>query len=315
MAKILISEKTDPICARLLREGGLEVDERPSCTAEELLEIIGNYDGLVVRGATKVTAEVLRKAGPRLKLVGRAGAGVDTIDVAAATECGIKVMNTPGQNANAVAELVLGLMLALVRQIVPAVISLKEGRWEKKAFGNGTELLNKTVGIIGYGAIGRRLGHKAQGLGMKVMAHDPLLEDQKLREAGAEPASVEDILRQADFVSLHLPKTPQTTNLINAEALAKMKPTAILVNCARGGLVDEAALAEALKAGRLAGAAGDVYAQEPPAVDNPLVACPQFIGTPHLGASTAESQVNVAEAIARQFVDYFNNGVLNFTVN
>lgn len=313
MPKILISEKIDPICANLMTEGGLEVDARPNLTAAELLEVIDGYEGLVVRSATKVTAEVLAK-GSRLKIIGRAGAGVDTIDVSAATNRRVVVMNTPGQNANAVAELALGLMLALVRHIVPGCNSLKAGRWEKKVF-SGTELLNKTIGIIGYGAIGRRLGSMAQGLGLKVLAHDPLLSDDQIRSTGASPTSIDEILAESDFVSLHLPKTPETADMINGAAIAKMKSTAILVNCARGGLVDEAALAVALKDGRLAGAAMDVFSQEPPAADNPLLALDNFIGIPHLGASTAESQVNVAVAIAKQFVAYFKDGSLTGAVN
>ena len=312
MPKILISEKIDPVCASILTEGGLTVDVRPNLTAAELLDIIGDYEGLVVRGATKVTAEVLAK-GAKLKVVGRAGAGVDTIDVAAATSHKIVVMNTPGQNANAVAELALSLMLSVARQVVPACNALKAGRWEKKS--SGIEILNKTIGIIGFGAIGRKLGVMAQALGMKVLAHDPLLSDEQIQSTGAAPATVDKILTESDFVSLHLPKIPETVNMINSTTIEKMKPTAILINCARGGLVDEEALAEALKNGRLAGAGIDVFAQEPPAADNPLLSLDNVIVTPHLGGSTKESQVNVAVAIANQFVAYFKDGSLTGAVN
>ena len=312
--KILISEKIDPICPALFKEAGFEVDHRPALTPAELLEIIGNYDGLVVRSSTKVTAEVLAKGAPRLKVVGRAGAGVDTIDVEAATRAKILVMNTPGQNANGVAELVFGLMLSLVRHIAVGCSTLKAGRWEKNKLG-GTELLGKTIGLVGFGAIGRRVCAMARGLGMNVLAYDPLLTYDQISACGAQPGTLDEVLRGGDFVSLHLPKTRETSNLINRAALDKMKPTAMLLNCARGGLVDEAELAAALKEGRLAGAAMDVFTQEPPTADNPLLALDNFVGTPHLGASTAESQVNVAAAVARQMIAYFRDGSLEGAVN
>jgi len=313
MTKILIPEKIDPICPQLLIEAGFEVDHRPSLTPEELLAIVGDYEGMVVRSSTKVTADIIARAA-KMKIIGRAGAGVDTIDVPAATAAKIIVMNTPGQNSNGVAELVFGLMLALVRHVVTGCVTLKEGRWEKNKLA-GTELIGKTLGLIGLGYIGRRVSAIAQGFGMNVLACDPMLDESQIQATGAKPTCLDEILAGSDFISLHLPKTKDTANLINAAAIEKMKTGAILINCARGGLVDENALAEALKNGRLAGAGFDVFATEPPAADNPLLALDNFIATPHLGASTAESQVNVAVAIARQISAYFSNGALDGAVN
>ena len=313
MVKVLISEKIDPLCPQIFKEAGFTVDIKTDLSPQELAETVGQYDGLVVRSSTKVTADVLAKAG-KLKVVGRAGAGVDTIDVEAATKAGVLVMNTPGQNANGVAELVFVHMLALIRKVVPGTVSLNEGRWEKKNL-SGTELKGKTIGLVGFGAIGRRVAAIAEGFGMSVMAHDPLLNENQIRSAGARPSTLGEILAEADFISLHLPKTPETVNMIDAAALAKMKAGAFLINCARGGLVDEAALAEVLKSGRLGGAGLDVFAAEPPAADNPLFGLDNFVGTPHIGASTAESQVNVAVAVARQMVDYFQAGALTGAVN
>lgn len=313
MTKILIPEKIDPICPQIFKEAGFEVDYLPSLSPEELPAAVGGYEGMVVRSSTKVTAEIIAKAA-KMKIIGRAGAGVDTIDVPAATAAKIIVMNTPGQNSNGVAELVFGLMLALVRHVVAGCVTLKEGRWEKSKLA-GTELSGKTLGLIGLGYIGRRVSAIAGGFGLNVLAHDPMLNDSLIRSAGATPATIDEILANSDFLSLHLPKTKDTANLINAAAIEKMKPGAILINCARGGLVDESALAEALKSGRLAGAGFDVFATEPPAADNPLLALDNFIGTPHLGASTAESQVNVAVAVAKQMIAYFQSGGLEGAVN
>lgn len=313
MTKILIPEKIDPICPQIFKDAGFEVDHRPTLTPEELAAIVGDYEGMVVRSSTKVTADIIAKAA-KMKIIGRAGAGVDTIDVPAATAAKIIVMNTPGQNSNGVAELVFGLMLALVRHVVTGCVTLKAGRWEKNALA-GTELIGKTLGLVGLGYIGRRVSTIAHGFGMNVLACDPMLDENQVQAAGAKPACLDEILAESDFVSLHLPKNKDTANIINAAAIEKMKPKAILINCARGGLVDENALAEALKSGRLAGAGFDVYATEPPAADNPLFALENFIGTPHLGASTAESQVNVAVAVAKQMIAYFQSGALDGAVN
>lgn len=311
--KILISEKIDELCPRIFKEAGFEVDIKTGLSLEELAGVVGEYEGLVVRSATLVTAEVLARPG-RLKVIGRAGAGVDTIDVEAATKAGVLVMNTPGQNANGVAELVFAQMLALIRHLLTGTVSLREGRWEKKSL-SGTELMGKTLGLIGLGAIGRRVAEIAGVFGMKVLACDPLLNENQIRAAGASPAVLDEILAQADFVSLHLPKNAQTANIIDAAALAKMKAGAFLINCARGGLVDEVALAAALKSGHLGGAGLDVFDKEPPAADNPLFALDNFVCCPHLGASTAESQVNVAVAVAKQMVGFLQDGALEGAVN
>ncbi|MDR2826772.1 MAG: hydroxyacid dehydrogenase [Candidatus Adiutrix intracellularis] len=304
MFKILICEKIDLSCSDIFKAAGFTVDHRPELSAGDLKEIIAVYDGLVVRSLTKVTAEIFFKA-DKLKVVGRAGAGLDNIDVDAARERGVTVLNTPGQNANAVAELVIGLLLALVRHIPIADKSIRAGRWEKSKLA-GTELFGKTIGIIGFGAVGRRVAELTRAFGLNILAHDPLLTDLQISAGGARPATFGEILGDSNFVTLHLPKTLTTTGLINREVImTHMKPGAILINCARGGLVDETALAEALVSGRLAGAAMDVFATEPPALNHPLLALDNFVTTPHLGASTAEAQVNVAVNIAQQMVSFF----------
>jgi D-3-phosphoglycerate dehydrogenase len=303
MTKILICEKVDSICPEMFREAGFEADIRPGLGPEQLLAAVADCDGLVVRSAVKVTAGLLAAAG-RLKVVGRAGAGTDTIDVEAARARGIAVLNTPGQNANAVAELVLGLMLALARHLVPAHGTLKAGRWEKSRF-SGVELGGKTLGLAGFGAVGRRVAALARGFGMEVMAYDPLLAAEEVTAGGARPSGWTELLASADYLSLHLPLTPETRGLISREVIfSGLKPGARLINCARGGLVDEAALAEALASGRLAGAGLDVFEKEPPNADHPLLALENVVVTPHVGASTAEAQVNVARSIAAQMIEY-----------
>lgn len=310
--KILISDKIEAVCLEILKEAGFDVEYKPGLSPEDLKAIIGQYHGLVVRSATKVTADILAGAS-NLRIIGRAGAGVDTIDVRAATQRKIIVMNTPGQNSNAVAELALGMMFALARTLITGTTSLRAGRWEKKSL-TGVELAGRSVGVIGYGAIGQILGRLAGAMGMKVLAYDPLMTDQQLEEAGARAVSLDTLLKESDFVSLHLPKNEQTTNIIDQAALDKMKPTAYLVNCARGGLVDEAALYETLKAGRLAGAAADVFVKEPPE-DVRLFELENFICTPHIGAQTEEAQLNVAVAVAKQMAAYFKDGSLVGAVN
>lgn len=303
MTKILICEKIDSICPEMFREAGFEVEIRPGLGPEELRAAVAGCEGLVVRSAVRVTAELLAAAG-RLKVVGRAGAGVDTIDVAAARARGIAVLNTPGQNAGAVAELVMGHLLALVRRLMPAHAALQAGRWEKNRF-SGTELGGKTLALIGFGAVGRKVAALAKGFGMEVLVYDPLVTAEAIAAEGARPAAWPELLAAADFVSLHLPLTPETRGLISREVIfSRLKPGAILVNCARGGLVDEAALAEALASGRLAGAGLDVFENEPPGADHPLLALENVVVTPHLGASTAEAQVNVARSIAAQMIEY-----------
>jgi len=303
MTSILISEKIDPICPGLFREAGFEVLVRPDLGPEELRAAVADCEGLVVRSAVRVTAELMASAG-RLKVVGRAGAGLDTIDVTAARARGIAVFNTPGQNAGAVAELVLGLMLALARRLCPANLALKAGRWEKNRF-SGFELGGKTLGLVGFGAVGRRVAALARGFEMEVLAYDPEVAAEAVAAGGARPSGWAELLASADYLSLHLPLTPETNGLISREVIfGSLKPGAVLINCARGGLVDEAALAEALAGGRLAGAGLDVFACEPPPADHPLLALDNVVVTPHLGASTAEAQINVARAIAVQMIEY-----------
>ena len=306
MTTILIAEKIDSICADLFRDAGFEVLVRPGLAPEELRAAIAECEGIVVRSSVKVTAELLAAAG-RLKVVGRAGAGVDTIDVEAARARGIAVLNTPGQNAGAVAELVLGLMLCLARRICQAHGALAAGRWEKNSLSAfGTELGGKTLGLIGFGAVGRKVVPLARGFGMEVLAHDPEVADEAIVAAGARPAGLAEIYAAADYLSLHLPMNKGTRNLISREVIfERLKPGAMLINCARGGLVDEAALAEALTAGRLAGAGLDVFESEPPPADHPLLTLENVVLTPHLGASTAEAQVNVARSIAVQMIEHF----------
>ncbi|MDR1308757.1 MAG: hydroxyacid dehydrogenase [Deltaproteobacteria bacterium] len=296
-SKILISDKIESVCPDRLREAGFEVDEKSGLAPQGLEAIIGGYHGLVVRSATSVTAGVLeRGAQGNLRIVGRAGAGLDNIDLPAAGRLGIKVVNTPGLNANAVAELTVALMIVLARNLWPAMESIKAGRWEKRGL-SGHEIAGKTVGLLGIGAVGRLVAAKAGALGLRVLAHDPILAPEAIGAAGAEPVGFDDLFRRSDFVSLHLPKTRETANIVGPRALSLMRPGAFIVNCARGGLVDEEALLAALGEGRLAGAATDVFAKEPPD-PSPLMALPNFVAVPHLGASTEEAQLAVAEKVA-----------------
>ncbi len=312
MPKVLISDRMSPLAAQILRERGIEVDERTGLTKEELADVIGAYDGLIVRSATKVTPKVLARA-ERLKVIGRAGIGVDNIDVAEATARGIVVMNTPFGNAITTAEHAIALMLSLARQIPQANASTHAGKWEKSRF-LGVEVTGKTLGIIGCGNIGSIVADRALGLKMKVLAYDPYLTEDRARELGVTKVDLDMLLARADFVSLHTPLTDQTRNIIDSEAIAKMKEGAFLINCARGGLVDEAALKEALDSGHLAGAALDVYTEEP-ARAHPLFGHPRLVATPHLGASTREAQTNVAIQIAEQVADFLLLGGVTNALN
>jgi D-3-phosphoglycerate dehydrogenase len=304
--KILISDKIEPICPRLLREKGFQVDENHGLNSEALAEIIGQYHGLVVRGATKVTEPLLSKGRQGLlRVVARAGAGVDNIDVEAARKLGLKVFNTPGLNANAVAELAVGLMIILSRKLWPAMKTLRDGLWDKKNL-SGFELRGKTLGLLGLGSVGRLMAAKGSGLGLNILAHDPLLSPGDIREFEAEPASFSELFSRSDYVSLHLPETADTSGIVGAEALNLMKSTSYLINCARGGLVDEEALYKALAGSRLAGAATDVFLREPPD-PSPLFELPNFVAVPHLGASTEEAQLAVAEEAAKLVADYLSS--------
>ncbi len=297
--KVLVTEKLAERGIELLRRE-FEVDVLLGLSPGELLERIGPYDGLIVRSATKVTAEVIERA-ENLKAIGRAGIGVDNIDIEAATKRGILVANAPESNTVAAAEHTLGLMLAVARRIPAADASLRRGEWNRSAF-KGVEVAEKTLGLVGLGHVGSIVARGALGMGMRVLAYDPYVSEERMRSMNVERAgSLEEIFSESDFVSLHVPRTPQTTGMVDEEALSRMKPTAYLINVARGGIVDETALYNALKQGEIAGAALDVFAEEP-TTDSPLFALPNVVVTPHLGASTAEAQdragVTAAEQVA-----------------
>ncbi|MDO9711153.1 phosphoglycerate dehydrogenase [Paracraurococcus lichenis] len=312
MPKVLISDKLSPAAIEIFRRRGIEVDFKPGLGPAELRGIIAPYDGLAVRSATKVTRELM-EAAPNLKVVGRAGIGVDNVDVTSATARGVVVMNTPYGNAITTAEHAIAMMFALARQIPEASASTKAGRWEKNRF-MGVELFGKTLGLIGCGNIGSIVADRAVGLKMKVVAFDPFLSAQRALELGVEKVELNELLERADIVTLHAPLTEQTRNILSRENLAKLKKGARLINCARGGLVDEAALHDALKSGHLAGAALDVFETEP-ATDSPLFGLENVVCTPHLGAATAEAQENVALQVADQMADYLLTGAVSNAIN
>jgi D-3-phosphoglycerate dehydrogenase len=310
--RVLISDSLSPAAIRIFEDRAIDVDVKTGLDKEALATIIGDYDGLAIRSATKVTAKLLDKA-TRLKVVGRAGIGVDNIDIRAATAKGVIVMNTPFGNSITTAEHAIALMFALARQIPEADASTQAGKWEKNKF-MGVEITGKTLGVIGCGNIGAIVATRAIGLKMRVIAFDPFLSQERAIELGVEKVELDDLLKRADFITLHTPLTEKTKNIINAEALAKCKKGVRLINCARGGLVDEAALVDALKAGQVAGAAFDVFVEEP-AKTNPLFGLPNVVCTPHLGASTTEAQENVAVQVAEQMADYLVTGAITNAVN
>jgi D-3-phosphoglycerate dehydrogenase / 2-oxoglutarate reductase len=310
--KVLIADKLSPAAVQIFRDRGLAVDVETGLDKNQLGEIIGRYDGLAVRSATKVTAKIIDRA-VRLKVVGRAGIGVDNIDVAAATARGIIVMNTPLGNSITTAEHAITLMLALARQIPAADASTQAGKWEKNRF-MGVEITGKTLGVIGCGNIGSIVADRAHGLKMKVIAYDPYLSPERALDLGVEKLDFVSLLQRADFITLHTPLTERTRNIIDARALAMMKPGVRIINCARGGLVDEAALRAALDSGHVGGAAFDVFADEP-ATDNLLFGHPHVVCTPHLGAATTEAQENVALQIAEQMSDYLLRGAIANAIN
>ncbi|MBK1660605.1 phosphoglycerate dehydrogenase [Paracraurococcus ruber] len=312
MPKVLISDKLSPAAIEIFRRRGIEVEFRPGLSPAEIRGIIAPFDGLAVRSATKVTRELM-EAAPNLKVVGRAGIGVDNVDVTSATQRGVVVMNTPYGNAITTAEHAIAMMFALARQIPDASASTKAGKWEKNRF-MGVELFGKTLGLIGCGNIGSIVADRAVGLKMKVVAFDPFLSAQRALELGVEKVELNELLERADIVTLHAPLTEQTRNILSRENLAKLKKGARLINCARGGLVDEAALYDALKSGHLAGAALDVFEEEP-ATDSPLFALENVVCTPHLGAATAEAQENVALQVADQMADYLLSGAVSNAIN
>ena len=312
--KILISDNLAPVGAQILLDAGLEVDIKTGLAPEDLKKIIPEYEGLVIRSATKVTAEII-EAATNLKVVGRAGIGLDNVDVAVASKHGIVVMNAPDGNSTTAAEHAIAMMVSLARNIPQATTSMKEGKWEKKKF-MGRELTGKTLGIIGIGRIGSIVAERAQGLKMKVIAYDPHMPEELVKKLGVELTSIDEVCKKADFISVHVPMTKDTKHLITKPQFKSMKKSAMFIDCARGGVVDEQALYEALVSGEIAGAALDVFEVEPTTKENcPLLGLDNFICTPHLGASTSEAQENVAVAIAEQIGQYLKTGVVSNAVN
>lgn len=314
MPKVLISDALSPAAVQIFKDRGIEVDFQPALgkDKEKLAEIIGNYDGLAIRSATKVTPKILANA-KNLKVIGRAGIGVDNVDIPAATAKGIIVMNTPFGNSITTAEHAISLMLALARQIPEADRSTQAGKWEKNKF-MGVEITAKTLGVIGCGNIGSIVADRALGLKMKVIAFDPYLSPERALDIGVEKVELDELLKRADFITLHTPLTEKTKNIIDATAINKTKKGVRIINCARGGLVDEAALRAALDSGHVAGAAFDVFVTEP-ATENVLFGHANVICTPHLGASTSEAQENVALQVAEQMSDYLMSGAITNAVN
>jgi D-3-phosphoglycerate dehydrogenase / 2-oxoglutarate reductase len=310
--KVLVADDMSNAAVEIMSKAGLSVDVNTGLPPAQLAEIIGAYHGLAVRSATKVTADILAKA-ENLKIVGRAGVGVDNIDVKTATERKVQVINTPSGNAIAAGELAIGYIFALARKIPQATASMKKGEWEKKKF-SGVEITGKTLGVVGFGNIGRQVADRGVGLEMKVLAFDPLLAPGTPVPPGMELVGFDDLVGRADFISLHLPLTAETKNLFGTATLAKMKKGAYLINCARGGVVDETALYEALNSGHLGGAALDVFEKEP-CGPLPLFELDNVVASPHLGASTKEAQSKVAIELAEVFVDFFKNGTTRNAVN
>lgn len=313
MVKVLISDKMSPRAAEVFRDRGVEVDEKPGLSPDALAAIIDQYDGLAIRSATKVTADILAAAKGRLKVIGRAGIGVDNVDQAAATAHGVCVMNTPFGNSITTAEHTIAMMLALARQIPAADRSTHQGKWEKNRF-MGVELYGKVLGVIGCGNIGAIVCDRAIGLKMRVIACDPYLSEERARELGVERVDLDGLLARADFITLHTPLNDATRGIINAETIARMKPGVRIINCARGGLLMETDLRAAIDAGQVAGAAVDVFSSEP-ADENPLFGSDAVVATPHLGASTSEAQVNVAVQVAEQMADYLLTGGISNALN
>ena len=312
--RVLISDKLSPAAIQIFKDRGVEVDFQPDLgkDKDKLAEIIGNYDGLAIRSATKVTPKILEKAS-RLKVIGRAGIGVDNVDLPAATAKGVIVMNTPFGNSITTAEHAIAMMFALAREIPAADVSTQAGKWEKNRF-MGVEVTGKTLGIIGCGNIGSIVAERGVGLKMKVIAFDPFLSPERALDLGVEKVELDDLLARADFITLHTPLTEKTKNILSAENIAKTKKGVRIINCARGGLADEAALAAALDSKHVAGAAFDVFTVEP-AETNPLFGRANVVCTPHLGAATTEAQENVALQVAEQMSDYLLSGAISNAVN
>ena len=312
MPKVLIADKLSPAAVAIFKERGVETDVKTGLPKEELIKIVGDYDGIAIRSATKLTADVI-KAAKKLKVIGRAGIGVDNVDIPAATAAGVIVMNTPFGNSITTAEHAISLMLALARELPAANASTQAGKWEKNRF-MGVEITGKVLGLIGAGNIGSIVADRARGLKMRVVAYDPFLSAERAQELGVEKVELDDLLARADFITLHVPMTPETKNILSADAIAKTKKGVRIINCARGGLIDEAALKAALDNGHVAGAALDVFEVEP-AKDNILFGNEKVVATPHLGAATTEAQENVALQVAEQISDYLLTGAITNALN
>jgi D-3-phosphoglycerate dehydrogenase len=314
VAKVLVTDSLATQGLEILeRSPGIEVVNSPGLSPAELMQAIADADALVIRSATKVTEEVI-DAAKQLRVIGRAGAGVDNVDVTAATNRGIVVMNTPGGDTITTAEHAIALLISLARHIPQATASMKAGKWEKKKL-TGKELYNCTLGVLGLGNVGHIVADRARGLALKVIAHDPFISEAASSKLDLELVSFDDLLARSDIVTVHVPKNKDTIGLLGAEAFAKFKPGALLVNTARGGIVDEEALLAALEAGQVGGAALDVYVEEPPPAGHPLIAHDKVICTPHLGAATDQAQINVATAVAEQVRDFLLHGIVGNALN
>ena len=312
MPKVLIADKLSPAAVAIFKERGLDFDNKPGMTKEELIACVDQYDGIAIRSATKLTKDVLAAA-KKLKVVARAGIGVDNVDIPAATAAGVIVMNTPFGNSITTAEHAISLMLALARELPAANTSTQAGKWEKNRF-MGVEITGKVLGLIGAGNIGSIVADRARGLKMRVIAYDPFLSPERAVELGVEKVELNDLLARADFITLHVPMTAETKNILSADAIAKTKKGVRIINCARGGLIDENALRAAIDNGHVAGAALDVFETEP-AKENVLFGSDKVIATPHLGASTTEAQENVALQVAEQISDYLLTGAVTNALN
>ncbi len=310
--KVLVGDNISSKGVEILKKAGLDVDVKTGLKPDELKAIIGQYHALVVRSATKATADVI-EAAKNLKVIGRAGSGLDNVDKAAASKRGIVVMNTPGGNTITTAEHTIAMIFAVARKIPQANASLAANKWEKKKF-MGTELFNKTLGVIGLGNIGGEVAKRAQGLGMNIIAYDPFLSEDKAKSMGIGKVEIPELIKRADFITIHTPLTSETKGLINTKSIKTMKDGVYIINCARGGIINEKDLYTALESGKVAGAALDVFEKEPPE-NNPLVGHEKVVCTPHLGASTQEAQENVAIAIAEQIADYLVHGTIRNAVN
>jgi D-3-phosphoglycerate dehydrogenase len=312
--RILVSDKLSEDGLEVFRTAGLEVDHLPTLTQDEIKSRIHEYDGWVVRSRSKATADIIEAGAKRLRVIGRAGVGVDNVDVEASSRHGIIVMNTPGGNTVSTGEHTIAMMMSIARKIPMAHSSTHAGAWEKNKF-MGVEFCNKTLGILGFGRIGQEVAKRMMAFEMRVLAYDPFVSPEVMKQMGVEPGTVDEICKRADFITIHTPLSPETKKLINAERLKTMKKTLRLVNCARGGIVDEEALAEALKAGTIAGAALDVFEQEPLPAGHPLLGVENVILTPHIAASTTEAQENVAIQVAEQIVDLLKNNNIRNAIN